>query len=338
VPVRSVTLAFLLPLGLLMATPAAVAHQVPAPTEACTITDPELGELSGLAADAGHWYATNDGGTAATVYVLGKDCQVQDVVTGAVDPYDVEDMALAGDGTFWLSDTGDNDADRDTVALISLTPSGETTLYRLTYPDGRHDAEALLLAPDGTPFIVTKSPLGTADVYRPAAPLTSPGPTPLEHVLAVRLNSTDTPGGPVPGVVGSVTVTGASASPDGTAIALRTYTDAYLFPMADGDVVAALAGKPVRVPLPDEAQGEAIALSPDGSLLSASEGVGEPVNVVADAAALVAPAPPRQEQESAPVSDTSEDGVPAIPVVVVTIVVIAGVYLLFRWMRRRKAY
>ncbi|MFI7674469.1 hypothetical protein [Actinophytocola sp. NPDC049390] len=340
---RSVTLAFLVPLGLLVATPAALAAQVPTPVAACTVTDPELGELSGLAADDGHWYATNDGGTAATVFVLGKDCQVEDVVTGAIDPYDVEDMARAKDGTFWLSDTGDNDNDRETVALISLTPGGESTLYRLTYPDGKHDAEALLLDPAGTPFIVTKSALGTADVYRPAGPLTSPGPTPLRHVLAVRLNSTDTPGGPVPGVVGSVTVTGAATSPDGTAIALRTYTDAYLFPMEDGDVVGALSAKPVRIPLPNEVQGEAIAFQPDGSLLSASEGVGEPVNVVAGAARLVAPEPAPEKPEPASASDSTEsspatEGLPAIPATVVTVVVVAGVYLLFRALRRRKAY
>lgn len=340
---RSVTLALLLPLGLLMATPAAAAEQVPAPATACTVTDPELSELSGLAADEDHWYATNDGGTAATVFVLGKDCRVQRVVTGSTDPYDVEDMAVAKDGTFWLSDTGDNDADRETVALITLTPGGESTFYRLTYPDGKHDAEALLLAPDGTPYIITKSPLGTADVYRPDGPLAAPGPTPLRHVLAMRLSSTDTPGGPVPGIVGSVTVTGAASSHDGTAIALRTYTDAYLFPMKDGDVVGALSGKPVRVPLPDETQGEAIAFQPDGSLLSASEGVGEPVTVVAGAAALVAPKPPPGKPKPAAASNVSEsppakEGLPAIPAAVVTIVVTGGVYLLFRSIRRRKAY
>ena len=46
----------------------------------------ELGELSGLVADDEHWYVINDGGNAATVYVLGKDCQVQDTITGAGRP------------------------------------------------------------------------------------------------------------------------------------------------------------------------------------------------------------------------------------------------------------
>jgi hypothetical protein len=338
--VRAVTLAVLLPLGLLGFTPAAAA--VPAPVPACAITDPQLGELSGLVADGEHWFGINDGGTAATVFVLGKDCQVQDTIVGGIDPYDVEDVARAADGTFWLADTGDNDNDRETVALIALTPAGESTLFRLTYPDGKHDAEALLLDGAGVPYIVTKSPLGTADVYRPAAALTSPGPTALAHVAAVRLTSTDTPGGPVPGIVGSVTVTGAAASHDGTAIALRTYTDAYLFPVTDGDVVAALAKKPVRVPLPNEAQGEAIAFQPDGSLISGSEGVGQPINVVTGAAQLVAPKPPPGKKKPATTSNVSgsssgKDGLPALPAAAVTVAFVGGVYLLFRWWRRRRS-
>jgi len=341
--VRSVTLAVLL--GLLFAAPAA-AEPVPAPVPACTITDPRLAELSGLVADDQHWFAINDGGTSAKVWVLGKDCQVQDSITGAVDPYDVEDLARGADGTFWLSDTGDNNEDRETVALISLTPAGDAAIHRLTYPDGKHDAEALLLDRAGVPYVITKNPLGTADVFRPVGPLASPGPTPLEKVATVRLTSTDTPGGPVPGLVGSVVVTGAATSADGTAIALRTYTDAYLFPVRDGDVVGALAAKPVRVPLPNEAQGEAIAFQPDGSLVSGSEvgrdGAAQTMNVVAGATALVAPKPPPGSAKPESASNVSaapeeKEGLPAIPAAVVTVAVIGVLYLLFRSMRRRRA-
>jgi hypothetical protein len=340
--VRSVTLAVLL--GLFFAAPAA-ADPVSAPVPACTITDPRLAELSGLVADDQHWYAVNDGGTSAKVWVLGKDCQVQDTITASIDPYDVEDLARGADGTFWLSDTGDNDEDRDTVALLSLTPAGVPGIHRLTYPDGKHDAEALLLDSAGVPYIFTKNPLGTADVYRPAGPMASPGPTPLTHVATVRLTSTDTPGGPVPGIVGSVVVTGAASSADGTAIALRTYTDAYLFPVRNGDVVAALAEKPVRVPLPNEPQGEAIAFQPDGSLVSGSESGREngvqAMNVVAGAAQLVAPKPPpgvTKPESAANISakPDEEEGLPAIPAAAVTVVVIGAVYLLFRSMRRRR--
>ena len=340
---RSVTLAVVL--GPLFALPAA-ADPVPAPVPACTITDERLAELSGLVADGERWYAVNDGGSAATVYVVGKDCQVQDVITAPTDPYDVEDLARAADGTFWLSDTGDNDSDRETVALITLNPNGESTFFRLTYPDGKHDAEALVLDGAGVPYVITKSPLGAAGVYRPTGPLAAPGPTPLEQVATVRLNSTDTPGGPLPGLVGSVTITGAAMNADGTAIALRTYTDAYLFPVENGDVVAALAAEPVRVPLPNEAQGEAVAFQPDGSLVTGSEagtdGAGQPVNVVTGAARLVAPKPPPEEETPRSPSTVSgaseaEEGLPAAPAAAVTIAAVGLVYLLFRSLRRRRS-
>jgi hypothetical protein len=187
-------------------------------------------------------------------------------------------------------------------------------------------------------------------VYRPAGPLAAPGPTPLQHVLTVRLTSTDTPGGPVPGLVGSVTVTGAAASADGTAIALRTYTDAYVFPVENGDVLAALAEKPVRVPLPNEAQGEAIAFQPDGSLVSGTEagrdGAAQSMNVVAGAARLVAPEPPPTTSTTAEPASPSKlagsseatDGMPVIPAAAVTVAVIMVVYLLFRRTRRRESH
>jgi hypothetical protein len=316
----------------------------PQPVDQCTVTDERLTELSGLVADADAWYAIGDGGDAASVVVLGKDCVVQREITGSTDPYDVEDLARAADGTFWLADTGDNGKKRDTVALISLTPDGQSTLYRLAYPDGAHDAEALLLDTAGTPYVVTKSPLGTAHVYAPAAALASPGPTPLRRVASVSLSPTDTPGGPITGPVDSVTVTGAASTVDGSVVALRTYTDAYLYPVTGGDLPAALGGKPVRVPLPDEAQGEAIAFDPNGDLVSAGEtrdGVTTPVRVVPGAATLAAPRPkadashtPDRKPGSSGDTNGGKDGLPALPAAAVTVTFLGAVWLLMRWLRK----
>lgn len=279
-------------LALLGAAPAA-AQDVAAPVDACVPADPGLAEQSGLATDGSRWFATADGGTSLRVAVLDPvTCAVVEERTAGADPYDVEDLALAADGALWLADTGDNDATRETVALHRLAPDGTTALFRLTYPDGPHDAEALLLDRAGVPHIVTKVISGASAVYRPAGPLAEPGPTPLERVAEVRIELTDTPGGPV-GNIGSVLVTGGAVSADGTVVALRTYTDAYLYPAPDGDVVAALAADPVRVPLAGEPQGEAVALAPDGTLLSGSEAVADgpnpPVRTVAGAVALLDP-------------------------------------------------
>lgn len=285
----------------------------PAVQELCTPGGSQLAELSGLAAAGDRWFAVSDGGTALRVVVLRPaDCEMLDEITAEADPYDVEDLALAADGALWLADTGDNDLDRSTVALHRLTRDGDAGLYRLTYPDGPHDAEALLLDRAGVPYVVTKE-LGAARVYRPAGALTEPGPTALEQVATVRLEPTDTPGGPA-GAVGSVLVTGGTISADGQVAALRTYTDAYLFSVPSGDLVAALAGTPVRIPLPGEPQGEALALAPDGTLLSGSEGP-VPIRAVPGAAALVTPPAPAQRDgpEPAPKQPTAETGAGGLP-------------------------
>lgn len=261
------------------------------------------------------------------------DCTVVDVITGRGDPFDVEDLALAPDGALWLADSGDNDRVRDTVALHRVEPGGGAALYRLMFPDGPHDAEALLLDRAGVPHLVTKEVLGGAGVYRPAGPLTEPGPTPLERVGTVILGPTDTPGGPL-GRTGSTVVTGGAVSADGTIVALRTYTDAYLWFAPDGDVVAALGHDPVRVPLPGEPQGEAVALAPGGALLSASEG-GAPVRRVPDAVALVAPPPPLPlPTDSADTAEPEPDRAPARWQVVLLAAGVTAVLVLL--LRRRR--
>jgi hypothetical protein len=277
-----------------LALPAA-AEEAAGPTPQCSIADPRLAELSGLVAVDDQLLAMNDGGDQLAVYLLDVACQVVDVHTAAVDPYDPEDLAVASDGTVWLADTGDNNVDRATVALLALRPDGSTGVHRLTYPDGPHDSEALLLAPDGTPYLVTKEVLGASGVYRPASPMVDGGTVALAKVADVNLTLTGTPGGPV-GRAGQLLITGGAVAVDGSRLALRTYTDAYVWPLTGSDVPGALAASPVRIPLPDSPQGEAISFATDdlGTLLVASEGLPSEVTrvpVPGDPVAAPTPAP-----------------------------------------------
>ena len=280
-------------LALLSAGPAAAedaAAPYGTPSTRCEITDPRLPEISGLAGAGETMLAMNDGGDQAEVYALDGACAVGDVRTAPIDPYDPEDLALAADGTVWLADIGDNNAARETVALIGLRPDGSSTLTRLTYPDGPHDAEALLLAPDGTPYLVTKEVLGASSVYRPDAALSDGATVPMSRVLGLGFTLTGTPGGPV-GRAGQLLVTGGAVSADGQRLALRTYTDAYVWPLSGSDVAGALAGPPVRVALPEAPQGEAIAFAANNrDLLVAGEGVPSVVTVVPAAGDLASAA------------------------------------------------
>jgi hypothetical protein len=269
--------------------------------ERCAVDDPRLVELSGLAVVGDALWAMADGGRRVELLRLDPDtCAVVERRTAAVDPYDAEDLAAAPDGSLWVGDTGDNDRRRATVAVIVVPPRGSPELHRLTYPDGPHDAEALLVDTRGIPTIVTKE-IGAAGIYRPEAALTGTGPVPLVHVGDLALPSSDTVGGPIGGF-GSRTVTGGAVSADGAVVALRTYTDAWVFPVPDSGVgagpdavSAALRGTPVRIPLPDEPQGEAVAFTADGTLLSGSEARGGAVGqirAVPNAAAVAVAAAP----------------------------------------------
>jgi hypothetical protein len=249
------------------------------------MNDPRITESSGLAVSgtgAGQrLYTLNDGGTTLRVYELDTACKVIKSINAGIDPYDVEDLGRSPDGTLWLADFGDNDHKRKTVAIELLTETGRGQIFRFSYPDGAHDAEALLLDRDNKPFIVTKEPLGTSGVYTPAATPGTGRTTPLRKVTTLQFTPSGTAGGPV-GVVGQLLVTGGAVSADGTRIALRTYTDAYIWRADDGNVAKALAdGRPTRIPLPPTAQGEAVAFTPDGqSLLTSTEGRPAPVHQV----------------------------------------------------------
>ncbi|WP_072687744.1 hypothetical protein [Rhodococcus marinonascens] len=247
-----------------------------------------LDELSGLASTGGLLYAVGDSGSDRAVAVMGADCVVHRWLPLPVDPYDVEDMAVGPDGRLWLADVGDNGRRRDTVALIAMDrDTGAGELHRLTYPDGPHDAETILIQRDGTPLIVTKELFGAGSVYRPVGGaevggLATPGPTPLEKVGVLDVSEASGAdaegGGTTAQALHSTMFTGGAVSADGTVAAVRNYSDVFLFSAPDGDLLAAFASGPaVRARVPQQPQGEAVAFTENGDLLIASEARGGPI-------------------------------------------------------------
>jgi hypothetical protein len=256
----------------------------PTPGEAvCEFNDPRAVELSGLVTSATGYVAINDSNddpARIRIFFFDRGCGLTRTVgypsPGARDP---EDLAVAADGTLWVADIGDNftntaDNRRRTVALWKLPPgAGTPVVHRLAYPDGPHDAEALLLDGAGTPVIVTKEPSGVAGIYIPAGPLQPDTTTgvPLTRAGTFTPGRTATPN--FLGSLGEAMVTGGATAPDGRRIALRTYADAYEWDVPDGDVVKAITtGTPRITALSGEPQGESIAYTRDGkSLLTVSD-------------------------------------------------------------------
>jgi hypothetical protein len=283
---------------------AALAMAPAAPAPVCRITDDRLVELSGLVATRSGYVVVNDGSDDADrrrIFFLDRRCKVVRTVAYPSRPRDTEDLAQAADGTLWVGDIGDNSDTRATIALWRLAPGARTPrLFRLSYPDGAQDAEALLLPPGGPPMVVTKS-AGT--VYVPDGPLRAGATTPLRRAGAVRLPMTGT-SNPF-SLPGRLFITGGAVSPDGRRAVLRTYADAFEFDVPDGDLVRAVtSGIPRVIPLPDEPQGESVAYTVDGSALLTVSEMSAPIPLQQYPLSSSAPLPP-------PSASPSTDAAPA---------------------------
>lgn len=242
---------------------------------ACTLSDNRLTGLTGLVARPdGGYVVVNTGSQQANpmrVYYLNGQCKVDKFVSYPAPARDPEDLAVASDGTLWVADIGDNATNaadrRQTIALWKVpSGGGSPVIHRLTYPDGPHDARALLFGPNDTPIIVTKELSGTAQIYEPAGPLQANNKqgVPLKNVGSWKPRRTGTSN--LLGATGQILVTGAAQSPDRKRVVLRTYSDAYEWNVPDGDIVKAITtGTPRITPLPGEPQGEGIAFSADGT-------------------------------------------------------------------------
>ena len=180
----------------------------------------------------------------------------------------------------YIGDIGDNDKERSEVVVYrvaepvlnnnkstrsrpGVTESAEA--IRLQYPDGKHDAEALLVHPtSGNIYIVTKVPLANPVVYEAAAPLVPNKLITMRRIGEVR----------VPSLFGGV-ITGGSISPDGRRVALCDYFQGYelVLPANASNFDDIWKQRMTGFDLGKRKQGEAIAYRLDGrALLATSEG------------------------------------------------------------------
>ena len=260
------------------------------PAKLATIKNPAVTESSGLVASRtlpGAYWTHNDSGDGPFIYAINTRGNSLGVfrVTGA-NARDWEDISI-GPGPqpnrtyLYIGDIGDNSEKRADIVVYRVAEPGlknakgstkakpnatePAEAIRLKYPDGKHDAETLLVHPTtGNLYIVTKVTFANPVVYEAAAPLT-PGKT----ITMKRIGEVH-----VPSIFGGA-LTGGSVSPDGRRVALCDYFQGYelVLPTRSTNFDDIWKEKMTGFDLGKRQQGESIAYRLDGNaLLATSEG------------------------------------------------------------------
>lgn len=227
-----------------------------APEVALTFQDETIAESSGLVVRGDRVLTINDSGDGPYVYAVDRSTGETLAVTTFDDeePEDLEAIAAGRGRSVWVGDIGDNQRARGSVRVHRLVPSPsggtvEAETFELTYPDRSHDAETLLVHPRTEEvLLVTKRPFIGGVVYRAPSPLREGELHQLERVGSV-----------------SGMVTDGAFLPDGRHFVVRTLGAAavYTYPGIE---------KVTEFFLPEQDQGEGIAVGDDGRIYLSSEG------------------------------------------------------------------
>ncbi len=241
-----------------------------------TVASDELTEITGVVESrtrTGVLWVHNDSGDTARIFAIGLDGRTFGTFALAgIQARDWEDIAagpgpVAGQRYLFVGDIGDNDQERASVTVLRLRepvvdPSAASPAtgtvdavdkLGLRYPDGPHNAEALMVDPrSGDLVIVTKELDGRAGVFRAPGRLADGSESTLRRVATLPLGF-------------GTLVTGGDVARSGSLVALRTYGSVLIYARpARKPLWAAFKTQPCSGIAPPERQGEAIALRTGG--------------------------------------------------------------------------
>jgi len=229
-----------------------------------------INEASGIAAsrkNLGVLWTHNDSGDPNRVFAFNNHGEHLGVyyIDGA-GALDWEDMAVgpgpdSGVQYLYIGDIGDNQAQRELKYIYRVpepdvdsnqTPI-DTTIYgteiiTYKYPDGKRDAETVMVDPLTKDIYVVSKRENNVRVYRAQYPQSTTDTLILEH--KVTLDSTQ--------------ITGGDISPSGLEILIKTYFNIFYWYREPGqELWEALANEPLIVPYIWEPQGEAVGWEPE---------------------------------------------------------------------------
>ena len=283
------------------ATPAAMSCErcsaYGAPQKTGSVEPTDLNALSGLAASRaqpGIVFAHNDH-DRPVVYALDLQGRMHARIRlqGATAT-DIEDIAVGpcgADTCVYLADVGDNAAQRGEYGILrfkqpqvpdapgasEMTASFER--FRFTYEDGSHNAESLMVGPDGALYVLTKLAPGSG------GSVSATGPSSVYKLDPSKLSTTQVAQATKVASLtipksGEAALSAAAAHPCGKGFLVRTYDKVYEFqvPAGSTDFEKAFTATPTVVAMPDEPQSEAIDYQPSGKgFITSGEGGKAPI-------------------------------------------------------------
>lgn len=254
------------------------------PAPACTgfehVADftPALRETSGLARSARAadvlWTHNDSGGEPALTAIDLNGRALGTVRVPEARNRDWEALSAGpcpeGD-CLYIGDIGDNLNERDPVTIYRIlepAPDAGTSAparaWSVRYPGGPRDAEALAVHPrTGQVWIVSKGRAKPVQVYRVALPEHG------ESVVAEPVVTLTRGAVPFPRMV-----TGATFTPDGGWLLVRSYTELFFLPVDSAGVPGPTAGPAADLSELDERQGEAVEAFSGGVVYFTSEAEG----------------------------------------------------------------
>ncbi|MFQ5641123.1 MAG: hypothetical protein ACE5IR_24360 [bacterium] len=250
-----------------------------------TLSEPEFGdridrglvvhdslqELSGLAAsrkNPGVLWTHNDSGGKNRIYAIDSNGRhLGTFVIAGVRARDWEDIAVGpgpvkGQQYLYIGDIGDNRSRYD-LKYIYRIPEPEINLdeapielilrdaetITCQYPDGRRDAETIMVDPLTKDIYIISKRESNVRVYRAPFPQSTSQVVTLEYTATLNLHN----------------VVGGDISSTGDEIIIKTYGEIYYWSKSSNEDCSEVFGKkPVSVPYIPEPQGEAVCWQVDG--------------------------------------------------------------------------
>ena len=239
----------------------------------------ELPEGSGAAASRRHpgrIWAHNDSGAAVLVALDDGGSVAGRVRLTGVDLDDWEAIAVGPcgeDSCVYIGDIGDNNANRDRITIYRLPEPDIGTdsvavrdVFHATYPDGPHDAEALLVTPQGDIFVVTKGETGPVAIYQFPRDMKAGATVKLTRVGPDRASGKTS---------ADERITDGAVAPNGEWVVLRTNRALHIYAAADFTSGSWRERGQVSVKDLKEPQGEGLAFGSDATLYLVGEGGGK---------------------------------------------------------------